>query len=252
MTRGDGETVRAVRANLAAVADAPTAADYQALHDLVTAHGSATVARAHHAVVAERGGSGVLAALADTERVLAVVEGDPRLRDAAEEIAATAFHQACRLVLAGGETEAAVARARASEAQPPVPAGYDLAEWRAALAPVVIAPWAPYGDRLVERAAGCGPGVARLAAECQHLAQQLEASRERNLVATEIRRIIAETGLSQREFAAYVGTSASRLSTYATGRVVPSAAMLLRIQQIARNLTVAPRPSLVGVRSAAS
>lgn len=250
MTRDDGETLRAIRANLAAVADAPAATDYQRLHELVTRHGIATVAHAHHAAVAERDGSGVLAALADTERVLAVVREDPRLRDAAEEIAATAFHQACRLVLAGRVTGAAWARA--SQAQPTVPAGYDLAEWRAALAPVVIAPWAPYGDRLVERAVGRGPGIARLAAECQRLAQQLEDARERSLVAAEIRRIIAETGLSQREFAAYVGTSASRLSTYATGRVVPSAAMLLRIQQIARNLTVAPRPSLVGVRSAAS
>ena len=32
------------------------------------------------------------------------------------------------------------------------------------------------------------------------------------------------------EFAAGVGTSASRLSTYATGKVTPSAAMLLRIE----------------------
>jgi len=35
---------------------------------------------------------------------------------------------------------------------------------------------------------------------------------------------------SAAAFATQVGTSASRLSTYATGRVTPSAAMLVRIE----------------------
>jgi DNA-binding transcriptional regulator YiaG len=57
---------------------------------------------------------------------------------------------------------------------------------------------------------------------------------ERAAIASHIRNAIAETGLTQREFAALVGTSSSRLSTYATGAVTPSAAMLLRINRAAR------------------
>ncbi|UMG92789.1 hypothetical protein [Nocardioides sp. TF02-7] len=42
--------------------------------------------------------------------------------------------------------------------------------------------------------------------------------------------------LQPAHLAGYVGTSPSRLSTYATGKVTPSAAMLLRIQRAARGL----------------
>lgn len=45
---------------------------------------------------------------------------------------------------------------------------------------------------------------------------------------------IAVSGLILRDFANRVGTSASRLSTYATGKVQPSAAMFLRIENAAR------------------
>ena len=44
-----------------------------------------------------------------------------------------------------------------------------------------------------------------------------------------------ESGLSRSEFATRVGTSPSRLSTYATGKVTPSAALLLRMQRVARS-----------------
>jgi transcriptional regulator with XRE-family HTH domain len=42
---------------------------------------------------------------------------------------------------------------------------------------------------------------------------------------------MAASGLSRAEFAARIGTSPSRLSTYATGKVVPSAAMLVRMRR---------------------
>lgn len=49
---------------------------------------------------------------------------------------------------------------------------------------------------------------------------------ERVAVATEVQRLIEGSGLSRREFAAQIGTSTSRLSTYATGKVTPSAALM--------------------------
>lgn len=50
------------------------------------------------------------------------------------------------------------------------------------------------------------------------------------IVARRVRDAAAISGLSLRELGARLGTSASRLSTYASGGVQPSAAMLLRIE----------------------
>lgn len=43
---------------------------------------------------------------------------------------------------------------------------------------------------------------------------------------------LAKSGLSQASFAAALGTSQPRLSTYITGRVMPSAALLVRAQRL--------------------
>lgn len=43
-------------------------------------------------------------------------------------------------------------------------------------------------------------------------------------------RLVRASGLSRAEFASRIGISASRLSTYVTGKVTPSAALLLRIR----------------------
>lgn len=52
-------------------------------------------------------------------------------------------------------------------------------------------------------------------------------------MAAEVQRLIDDSGLTRREFASHIGTSASRLSTYATGKVTPSAALLLRMRKVA-------------------
>ena len=56
---------------------------------------------------------------------------------------------------------------------------------------------------------------------------------ERAAVAAEVKRLVAASGLSRRSFAAAIGTSASRLSTYCTGTVTPSAAVMVRMRRIA-------------------
>lgn len=66
------------------------------------------------------------------------------------------------------------------------------------------------------------------------MARRMAEEDERRAVADHIRTTIAGTGLTQREFATLVGTSPSRLSTYVTGNVTPSAAMLLRINRMAK------------------
>lgn len=43
------------------------------------------------------------------------------------------------------------------------------------------------------------------------------------------------SGLTNAEFARHIGTSASRLSTCLSGKVTPSAALLLRIERVAES-----------------
>ena len=84
----------------------------------------------------------------------------------------------------------------------------------------------PYGvDLLMERA------VAR--------AREAADARDRAEVAEEVCRLVGESGLSRTDIASLLGTSASRLSTYVTGRVTPSAAVMVRL----RRLAIAPPQS---------
>ncbi len=48
--------------------------------------------------------------------------------------------------------------------------------------------------------------------------------------------MVFDSGSSQRQFAHWVGTSPSRLSTYISGSVTPSASMMLRMRRTSRLL----------------
>ena len=50
--------------------------------------------------------------------------------------------------------------------------------------------------------------------------------------AERVRQPVERSGLTQRDFAEVVGTSPSLLSTYASGKVTPSAAMLVRMERM--------------------
>jgi ribosome-binding protein aMBF1 (putative translation factor) len=65
--------------------------------------------------------------------------------------------------------------------------------------------------------------------------------RERDLVAERVRAAIEKSQLPARDFADRIGTSASRLSTYATGKVIPSAAMLMRIENYSKPSVLSTR-----------
>ena len=60
--------------------------------------------------------------------------------------------------------------------------------------------------------------------------------REREQVAEEVRRLVSASGVTQRQFAQWVGTSPSRLSTYVSGSVTPSASLMLRMARTSRLL----------------
>lgn len=77
------------------------------------------------------------------------------------------------------------------------------------------------------------PAMANLFGDILEDAEEAQAADERRVVASELKLALAASGLSRGEFAARLGTSQSRLSTYLTGRVVPSATLLVRARRIA-------------------
>jgi ribosome-binding protein aMBF1 (putative translation factor) len=52
-------------------------------------------------------------------------------------------------------------------------------------------------------------------------------------VESRLRSLQVRSGLNQRDFAAQLGTSASRLSTYLSGKVTPGADLLVRAERLA-------------------
>lgn len=71
------------------------------------------------------------------------------------------------------------------------------------------------------------------------LQRQRAEQSERDEVRRELAALVDRSGLTQEAFARRLGTSQSRLSTYLSGKVVPSATLLVRAQRIA----TAPRPT---------
>lgn len=112
-----------------------------------------------------------------------------------------------------------------------------ILEWRHHLAMVAASPWSPYARHLHDLAEQAGrPLVATV---IEHFTASCRArlkEREREQVAAEVRRLVAESGVSQQRFARWVGTSPSRLSTYVSGSVTPSASLMLRMTRTSRLL----------------
>jgi len=107
-----------------------------------------------------------------------------------------------------------------------------LSDWRRLGAAVRADPWGPVARTVEEvlthsRPFGVAEAMERVIARARRAAEE----DERRAVAEEVRRVIERSGMSRAEFASRVGTSASRLSTYATGKVVPSAALMLRMER---------------------
>jgi DNA-binding transcriptional regulator YiaG len=75
-------------------------------------------------------------------------------------------------------------------------------------------------------------GTAELLEGVVARARKLAADSEREDVASEVRELVGRSGLSKQDFAERVGTSRSRLSTYMSGKVVPSAALMVRIRRV--------------------
>ena len=109
-----------------------------------------------------------------------------------------------------------------------------LNEWRRLAHAIEAEPWGQV-SRYVEQAVAIAHpyGVSQVMTDIVAHARRDAEQSERAEVAATMRELIAASGRTQARFAADLGTSASRLSTYATGSVVPSATMLLRMRWVA-------------------
>lgn len=94
-------------------------------------------------------------------------------------------------------------------------------------------PWGPTTQRVEEYLTYESPwGVGPLLQRAITRARAQATEREKREVAKQVSRLIERSGLSMAEFAGRIGTSRSRLSTYRSGSVTPSAALLHRMQRL--------------------
>ncbi|GAB3268129.1 helix-turn-helix domain-containing protein [Arthrobacter pigmenti] len=76
-------------------------------------------------------------------------------------------------------------------------------------------------------------GMASLFERMLRQASERQERCERHQVVQQLGQALQTSGLTRAEFAAYLGTSTSRLSTYLTGKVVPSAVVMVRARAVA-------------------
>lgn len=122
-----------------------------------------------------------------------------------------------------------------------------IGDWLPLIRAIERRPWGPVARRIDGYLAyaspyGSGPLLQRAIARARAAAQ----AHERAVVAARVRALQRRSGLSNQEFAQAIGTSRSRLSTYASGKVVPAATLLVRME----GLAAAERPRRVSRRPA--
>lgn len=116
-----------------------------------------------------------------------------------------------------------------------------LPDWRRLAAAIRADPWGPVAQQVSEAIELCRSyGTAKLLTAVIECARQDAASAEREQVAAEIRELVGRSGLSRQEFALRLGTSRPRLSTYMSGKVTPSATLMLRIRRVASQAGTVP------------
>lgn len=109
-----------------------------------------------------------------------------------------------------------------------------LSDWRRIAQAVRADPWGPVSRRLEDALAATRPyGVAPLMERMLDEARRRAEAEEREEVARRVAALIEASALSRNAFAEAIGTSASRLSTYVTGRVAPSSTLLVRMERVA-------------------
>ncbi len=109
-----------------------------------------------------------------------------------------------------------------------------LPQWRRLAAAIRADPWGQVARYVEQAVAVAHPyGVSEVMNDLIVEARAEAEADERAVVAAKVRELVTASGCTQARFAADIGTSASRLSTYATGAVTPSAALMVRMRRVA-------------------
>jgi hypothetical protein len=109
-----------------------------------------------------------------------------------------------------------------------------LPDWRRLADAIRADPWGPVAQQVLEAVHLSRPyGTTGLFEAVTEDARKEAADAERAEVAAEIRRLVAASGLTVMDFALRLGTSRTRMSTYMTGKVVPSATLMIRMRRAA-------------------
>lgn len=230
----------AVMANMVGIVDLGDADDFVTAGRLIKRYGHRKVALVQGTVDRLLGNGPALPLatrtvliVADRDRVSGIVRAAGWNEDKANEVADRCYQMGFWLVVTDVDPNRPGPLLTTPEDVARVWDHGGIRAWRGQVAIIASNPWAPYGSELKELAlAADRPFPVYAIEEAVRVYRSRFERRERELVAREIRRLVAISGLSQREFAAMAGTSASRLSTYVNGLVTPSATMMVRIRRV--------------------
>jgi DNA-binding transcriptional regulator YiaG len=107
-----------------------------------------------------------------------------------------------------------------------------ISHWRRIARAIDADPWGPVARTVEDILTYSRPyGVDKLMETAIERARQNAAQLDRQEAAARVAEIVQRSGLSISEFAGRIGTSRSRVSTYMSGKVSPSAAMLMRMER---------------------
>ncbi|MFD1248191.1 helix-turn-helix domain-containing protein [Nocardioides ginsengisoli] len=222
--RGDRRSARlcAVLANLAAVVLLDDAGDHAVTARLATALGEGQLVRLQRraaVLLAGEDGAGELMAAACRRWA------DPGL-------AKPGADAGWALVLDDVESAPPVTGVRSVAELLAVVSHGSFDDWRAHLGLVAASPWGPYAAEVVRLARRSRRSqVQHLVEDAVRRCRERRTAQERAVVAKAVKDCVARSGVSQRELAAHIGTSPSRLSSYVTGAAMPSATTLVRIHR---------------------
>ncbi len=108
-----------------------------------------------------------------------------------------------------------------------------LSDWRRIVIEIRLHPWGTVARTVEEVLTYCRPyGVDLLMESAIAEARAAAVEAESIEAMRRIRALHARSGLSAAEFARGIGTSPSRMSTYLSGKVTPSAALLVRMERL--------------------
>ncbi|MBO0856120.1 MAG: helix-turn-helix transcriptional regulator [Nocardia sp.] len=109
-----------------------------------------------------------------------------------------------------------------------------LVDWRRMIRAVREDPWGPVARNIeyvlsYDRPYGTAELFEKAIAKVRNEAEQSEKA----TVAAQLAAEVAASGLTARDFAERLGTSPPRLSTYLSGKVTPSATLMIRAHRVA-------------------